>query len=98
MAHYMVEINLSDDLSEDFQAKIPLQIESVSLHMQSGCIISYTLTMDRAKLWIVMHARSKNEAKSVLKTMPLYSYFEYTIHELMFNNINIPLYTNFSLN
>jgi hypothetical protein len=98
MPNFMVDITLPTDLSDDFQSKIPLQIESVSLHMQSGNIISYTLTMDRSKLWIVLNARSKNDAKSILKSMPLYHYFDYIIHELMFNNINLPLYTTFSLN
>ena len=98
MGNYMIDINLPEVITEDFQAKIPLQIESVSLHMQAGAIISYTLTMDRLKLWIVVSARSKKEALGMLKTMPLYDYFDYTIHELMFNNINLPLYTTFSLN
>lgn len=98
MGNYMIDINLPEEINDDFQSKIPMQVESVSLHMQSGNIISYTLTMDRHKLWIVVSARSKNDAKSMLKTMPLYSYFDYTIHELMFNNINLPLYTTFSLN
>jgi hypothetical protein len=98
MGNYMIDISLPEELTDDFQSKIPLQIESVSLHMQSGNIISYTLTMDRLKLWIVVSARNKNDAKSIIKSMPLYSYFDYTIHELMFNNINLPLYTTFSLN
>ncbi len=98
MAHFMVDISLPVHISEDFQSKIPLQIESVALHMQSGNIISYSLAYDRSKLWVVLDASSQNEAKSILKTMPLYHYFDYNITELMFNNINISLYTNFSLN
>jgi hypothetical protein len=98
MGNYMIDISLPTELTDDFQSKIPSQIESVSLHMQSGNIISYTLTMDRLKLWIVVSARNKNDAKGIIKSMPLFPYFDYTIHELMFNNINLPLYTTFSLN
>lgn len=94
----MIDITLPTQLSDDFQSKIPLQIDCVSSMMQTGTMISYTLSMDRSKLWIVLNANSKNEAKSLLKAMPLYHYFEYAITELMFNNINITLYTQFSLN
>ena len=82
----MVEIDLPDNYTEDFEQRIPHQRYMVNKLMEKGSILSYSLAADRGKLWIITAAASKTQVRNMISSMPLYDYFvEYMIHELMFS-------------
>ncbi len=86
MTSYMIEIDLPDNYTEDFEQRIPHQRYMVNKLMEKGAIVSYSLSADKGKLWITAFAASKTQVRNMISSMPLYDYFvEYMIHELMFS-------------
>lgn len=94
----MVEIALSEVMTEEFTQKIPAQRQKVNEMMEQGVLMSYALTEDRSKLWCVVKADSEYEVMTIMSEFPLVDYMDFIISELMFNNmvaLRLPL---FSLN
>ncbi|HEV7347481.1 muconolactone Delta-isomerase family protein [Telluribacter sp.] len=98
MSQFMVEIALSEVMTEEFTQKIPAQRQKVNEMMEQGVLMSYALTEDRSKLWCVVKADSEYEVMTIMSEFPLVDYMDFIISELMFNNmvaLRLPL---FSLN
>ena len=94
----MIEIELPINMDEEFVQKIPAQRLKVNELMENGKLLSYSLSVDRQKLWCILKAESEVEAMETIAEFPLISYMDPTITELMFHNMvaaRIPL---FSLN
>jgi muconolactone delta-isomerase len=98
MAEFMIDISLPEDLDEDFIAKIPEQRVMVNRLMVKGIVTSYSLSVDRGKLWITMEASSKQEIIRQLNVFPLIDYFTYQIHLLAFHNAPVMKVPPFSIN
>ena len=94
----MIDISLPEDPDEDFIAKIPAQRMMVNRLMLKGIVTSYSLSVDRGKLWITMDAPSKQEIIRQLNAFPLIEYFTYKIHVLAFYNAPVMKVPPFSLN
>lgn len=86
MTQYMVNIDLPEVLDGEFVSLIPEQVEQVNKLMARNIISTYTLTMDRSKLWVVVRAKSEIEVNKVLQTFPLIRWMNFEIHELMFHH------------
>lgn len=86
MNQYMVDFFLPPILSRDFMATIPAHRAKVDELMRKGKIISYTLALDRSKLWAIVRANSEEDVNKVIETLPLYPYMEAEIYELFFHN------------
>ncbi len=94
----MVEFALPAEMNEEFVQKIPAQRLKVNELMESGKMLSYSLSADRQKLWCILKVDSELEVMEVIAQFPLIQYMDPTISELMFHNMvaaRIPL---FSLN
>lgn len=99
MTSYMVEIDLPDNYTEEFEQRIPHQRFMVNKLMEKGTIISYSLALDKGKLWVTALAASKTQIRNMISSMPLYDFFvEYMIHELMFSESMQPTMPQPSLN
>ncbi|MCR9062978.1 MAG: hypothetical protein NXI00_03375 [Cytophagales bacterium] len=98
MTHFMVEFDLPTPYSEEFLAKIPLQKMVVDELMEEGKIISYALSMDRGRLWMVVDASNDFEVLDVINEFPLINDMHYSITELMFNHAGAIQVPAFSLN
>lgn len=99
MTSYLVEINLPSNITEEFEQRIPHQRFMVNKLLEKGTILSYSLSVDRDKLWIITHAGSKTQVRNMISSMPLYDFYEeYMIHELMFSETTIPSMPQPSLN
>jgi muconolactone delta-isomerase len=86
MKQYIIDIDLPEQMDDEFVRMIPMQRQHINLLMQEGIITSYSLALDRSKLWVTIIAKNENEVASILKTFPLIHYFVYSIHELAFHN------------
>jgi muconolactone delta-isomerase len=98
MSQFMVEFALPAEMDEEFMNKIPAQRSKVNELMESGKMLSYSLSADRQKLWCILKVDSELEVMELIADFPLIKYMEPTINELMFHNMvaaRIPL---FSLN
>lgn len=89
MTSFMIEIELPENITDDFEQRIPHQRYMVNKLIEKGTILSYSLSADRGKLWITAIAASKSQIRNMISSMPLSDYFtEYMIHDLMFSEIS----------
>lgn len=81
----MVEIDLPP-ITQEFMSLIPEQRSLVNQMMQDGNIASYTLSLDRERLWVILVAKSEAEATDILDQFPIMPYCSAEINALMFHN------------
>jgi Muconolactone delta-isomerase len=96
MPQFMVEFDLPD-FTEAFIALIPEQRMKINELLEEGKISSYSLSMDRAKLWCLVNADSETGVMDIIADFPLIAYMHPTVYELMFSN-SVTRVPSFSLN
>jgi muconolactone delta-isomerase len=94
---YMIEFELPEAPSETFFSLIPRQRYMINNLMAEGRVKSYSLALDRSRLWVIANADSEFELMEMLADLPLSPFMEPTICELMFHNSHEVL-APFSLN
>lgn len=82
----MVEFEVPNPLTVGFMRKIPAHRKMVNQFLADDKLMSYTLSMDRSKLWMVVKASSEFEAEAIIAELPLTMYMTPIIHQLMFHN------------
>lgn len=81
----MVDIGLPEVLTEEFLATIPKQRTVIAKLMEENIVVSYSLTLDRSKLWTIIRAESESDVFDVLSEFPLIGWMRFDIYELAFN-------------
>ncbi len=94
---FMVEFELPETMTEEFLALIPQQRYVINNMLVEGSIKSYSLSMDRSRLWAIVAAKSEFEVMEIISRMPLSDYMTPNVSELMFHNASEVL-MQFSLN
>ncbi len=94
---YMIEFDLPEVLAPEFLALLPTQRLKVDELMLAGIIQSYSLSMNRAKLWIIMVADSEFEVLQLISELPLSNFMIPSITPLMFHH-SVKATTAVSLN
>jgi hypothetical protein len=94
---FMVEFELPEDFDDEFIALIPSQRLHIDELLALGKIRSYALSRDRSVLWVVVEAHSEFEVMEMIANMPLASYMQPFVSELMFYHTSEKL-MQFSLN
>ena len=84
MNNYMIDILLPDVFNDEFVSLIPAQRAHVNGLLDERQISSYTLSLDRSKLWATVPANSEEEVMDILAEMPLMKYMKVSIYELAF--------------
>jgi muconolactone delta-isomerase len=95
MNEYMIIIQFTAPFSKEFITLVPEQRAQINRLMEKGIITSYSLSTNRATLWITMFATSMEAVEITLRMMPLFKFMRYDIVELMFHNS--PVYTHMHL-
>lgn len=98
MNDYMINIDLPKILTPHFIALIPEQRDLVNKLMLEKVITSYSLTADRAKLWITLTSASEEQVIQLMNTFPLIEYMKYKIQPLALHNSISYSLPQFSLN
>ncbi|MBN1599093.1 MAG: hypothetical protein JW894_12435 [Bacteroidales bacterium] len=98
LGNYMVEVELPVHFDEDFISLIPYQRAYISKMMKKGNISSYSLSLDRSLLWVVVAAESIQDVKNIIGSFPIFNYITFKIHPLMFNEIKSESAPHFWLN
>ena len=93
----MVEFDLPDPFPIEFVQRIPQQRNMVNYMLAEGKIKSYSLSLDRTKLWSVFVAESEFEVMELIAQFPLSDWMRPSIQELMFHNSS-DMVLQFSLN
>ena len=92
MNNYFIDIDLPFHFDQEFLAKIPEQRAFINKMMNKGFVSSYSLSMDRSKLWVTVKANTESEAAKLFAQFPLYEYMNGAIIPLMFHQgVNVAL-------
>ena len=87
MNKFMIELDLPSPLTVDFVTQIPSQHYAVEKLMAAGIIVSYTLSQDQSKLWIIMMSDSEAEMERLLRSLPLTTFMQARWYPLAFHNL-----------
>ena len=82
---YMVEFEVPE-LTPFMLSMIPEQREAIDQMMVKGKMISYSLSMNRDKVWSLMLADNESELLQIIDELPMSSYMSFDYKELMFHN------------
>ncbi|MSQ78784.1 MAG: hypothetical protein EXR21_03790 [Flavobacteriaceae bacterium] len=85
----MVSIRLPENFSPDFVELIPRQRAMVNELVDKGIIASYSLSIDRGRLWVVIQSSSEASVLDILSSFPLIAYMRFEIIPLMFHNFSL---------
>lgn len=86
MSQFFVDFRIPQPLTQEFVSLIPAHRARVNELMSQGKILSYSLAMDRSRVWAVVQAASVEDAESIADSLPLSPYMHWDVHELMFHN------------
>ena len=81
----MVEFEVPE-LTPFMLSMIPEQREAIDQMMVKGKMISYSLSMNRDKVWSLMLADNESELLQIIDELPMSSYMSFDYKELMFHN------------
>jgi len=76
MHQFMVDITLPAELTEEFLELIPKQRTLVNQLFNQGKLTSYSLAIDRSKLWATIVAESEEDVVHILSLLPLRRFME----------------------
>lgn len=94
----MIDIELPRVPTEEFIELIPSQRAQVNALMAEGTIASYSLSMDRSRLWVIVNAETTDRVREIVTSFPIIGFITFRIHELAFHNSIRILRPQFSLN
>lgn len=83
---FMAEFDLPMYFSEEFIQLIPAQRTYINYLLAEGKVKSYSLALDRSRLWTIFSAKSEDEVMHIIEDMPLGDFMDANISELMFHN------------
>jgi hypothetical protein len=91
---YLLTFQLPDVMDESFIQTIPKHRAKVNKLIDLGIIKSYSVSIHRDKLWMVIEAIDETEVSAIVDSLPLHEFLlDYTINQLMFSltaNTEIP--------
>ena len=95
---FMANIALPSDPPEEFFSLIQAQRVHIDTMIRKGVITSYSLSLDRSRLWVTLRAHSKEDAAEMVANFPLITWMEIEIQPLMFRETADALMFPVSLN
>ncbi len=95
---FMVVFCLPEELSNEFLELLPQQRARVTALFEEGVLLSYALSLERARLWAVFNAPSEMAVLEHLATLPLSRFMEVEVSMLTFYNTPAEPALHFSLN
>jgi len=94
---YMVEFEVPQPMTEDMFLLVPEQKQKFDELFTSGKLLSYSLSMDRERLWAIFMASSESELLTYIDMLPMTPYMDFDYDELMFYN-TVSMLPSMSLN
>ena len=82
---YMVEFEVPFPFPDNLESLIPDQRMVVHELFMGEKLLTYSLSMDRTRLWAIFLAQSESELIHSIDTLPMTKYMSYNYSELMFH-------------
>jgi muconolactone delta-isomerase len=98
MYQYMVDFTMPTALSERFTNRIPEQRAVVNQYFADGKLVSYCVSLEKAKVWAVFNAETEEDVKSLIIALPLTRFMRFEICPLTFYNVLTAKVPKFSVN
>ena len=96
---YIVTVELPDEMTMEFMTLVPSHRARINKMMQRGLMLSYSLNMERTRLWMIFNVKEAEEVERILHSLPLHAHFlSYDIQLLMFHNATSGALPSISLN
>lgn len=95
---FMVDFTLPNTLTTNFMDLVPAQRAIVNRFLQEGKLSSYSLSLDKSKLWAVFNANSEVEVMDMVADFPLAGFMDMEISLLTFNHTSKSEVLVFSMN
>jgi len=83
---FMIEFKIPQPMPQEMIELVGAQREKVDDLIVDGEILSYTLSRNREKLWIVVETETEVDAFDIISELPLTKYMKIDIHPLMFHD------------
>ncbi len=83
---FMVEIFLPDEIDMNFMRMIPAHRAYINELISGGQILSYSISFDRSKGWIVFLAERADEVLDIVQQFPIHQFITIEINELFIHD------------
>jgi hypothetical protein len=93
---YMVEFEIPV-LTQEMMALLPRQRMVINEYMLNKKISTFSLAIDRSRLWAIFAVESEQELIELVNDLPMTPFMKYIYTELMFHNM-LQIVPNYSLN
>src|SRR4051812_39618086 len=80
---FMVEMDLPEEIDEDFMKMIPSHRAYISQLINDGIIQSYSINNDRTIGWIIFTCEGIDEVFEIIEQFPISKFISVQVHELM---------------
>lgn len=97
LKQYMVEFEILFPNDPEFLELIPEQREKVNQLFHEGKLLSYSLNLERSRLWAIFSMNNESKLINVIDSLPLSRFMDYEYEELMFHN-SLHMIPSISLN
>lgn len=94
---YMVEFDIPQPMTEEMLFLVADQKKKFDELFTKGKLLSYSLAIDRHRLWAVFLASSESELLTYIDMLPMTPYMDFDYDELMFYN-TVSMLPSMSLN
>jgi len=84
LKHFMIDVDIDSNPPSDFYLQVAAQRDMVLDMMDKGVILSYGLSDDSSKLWLVAVGKDIGEVRELTEQFPLFKYMTFKIVPLMF--------------
>lgn len=82
---YMVEFSIPTPFTQEMEGMIPQQQLAVHNLFMEEKLLTYTLALDRTKIWAIFLALDEGELKLNIDRLPMTDFMSFEYGELMFH-------------
>jgi muconolactone delta-isomerase len=83
---FMVEMFLPEEMEMDFMRMIPAHRAYINELISSGKILSYSISFDRTKGWIIFQSENAEDVLDIVQQFPIHQFITIEIHELFIHD------------
>jgi muconolactone delta-isomerase len=83
---FMIEFSIPQPMPQEMIELVGAQRDKVDELIFEGEILSYTLSRNRERLWIVVETETEDDAFDIISELPLTKFMKVDIHPLMFHD------------
>lgn len=84
---FMVDFTIPSSLTDEFIERVPRQRKLIEKYMKNKKILSYALSLESQRMWIMFQVHSEFELMQLIAALPLTPLMEFEIAPLAVVNV-----------